>query len=178
MEGEFELKKMKVALGSFVVGGLLLAGCVTDDEATEPVDASVQEVQPIQDNEPQAEGMERAPMVNEFNEETDDRDEAFFSEFSSIKDFVISSVDDLEEGSDYRNSFAHAEHFLAEATITYIGYFHEEIDELGMTEDFEELKKDAAELVGKFGTSGEYLEGYDAAYTKFENKMKEVASKL
>lgn len=178
MEGEMELKKMSIAFGTLAVAGVVLASCGTDDETTEPVDPPVQEIEPTQDDASQAKEMERPPKVNEFNEETDDLDEAFHSEYASIKDFVISSVTGLEEGSDYRNRFAHAEQFIAEATITYTGYFHEEIEELGMTEDFEELKTAAAELVGKFGPSGEHLEGYDTKYTEFENKMKDVAAKL
>ncbi|ARF13602.1 hypothetical protein SporoS204_05155 [Sporosarcina ureae] len=178
MEGEFELKKMNSTLGSFVILGLLLASCGTDDEKTKQVDSPVQNVEPAQDNESKVEVMERAPMVNEFNEETDDLEEAFFSEYSSIKNFVEDSVNSMKEGSDYREKFAHAEQFLAESTITYIGYFHEEIEELGMTEDFEELKTAAAEVVGKFGANGEHLEGYETKYIEFENKMKDIYSKM
>ncbi|PIC94577.1 hypothetical protein CSV69_16020 [Sporosarcina sp. P26b] len=172
------MKKMNSALGSFVILGLLLASCGTDDEETKQVDAPVQQVEPAQDNESKGEVMERPPMVNEFNEETDDLEEAFFSEYSSVKSFVESSVNHMKEGSDYREKFAHAEQFLAESTITYIGYFHEEIEELGMTEDFEELKTAAAELIEKFGTGGEHLEGYETKYMEFENKMKDVYSKM
>lgn len=169
---------MNSALGSFVILGLLLASCGTDEEKTKQVDLPMQQVEPAQDNESKVEVMERAPMVNEFNEEIDDPEEAFLSEFSSVKSFVESSVNDMKEGSDYRERFAHAEQFLAESTITYIGYFHEEIEELGMTEDFEELKTAAAELIEKFGTSGEHLEGYETKYMEFENKMKDVYSKM
>lgn len=169
---------MNSALGSFVILGLLLASCGTDDEETKQVDSPVQQVEPAQDNESKGEVMERPPMVNEFNEETDDLEEAFFSEYSSVKSFVESSVNHMKEGSDYREKFAHAEQFLAESTITYIGYFHEEIEELGMTEDFEELKTAAAELIEKFGTSGEHLEGYETKYMEFENKMKDISSKM
>ncbi|ARK20945.1 hypothetical protein [Sporosarcina ureae] len=172
------MKKMNSALGSFVILGLLLASCAADDEETKQVDAPVQQVEPAQDNESKGEVMERPPMVNEFNEETDDLEEAFFSEYSSVKSFVESSVNHMKEGSDYREKFAHAEQFLAESTITYIGYFHEEIEELGMTEDFEELKTAAAELIEKFGTSGEHLEGYETKYMEFENKMKDISSKM
>ncbi|WP_143565400.1 hypothetical protein [Sporosarcina sp. P34] len=172
------MKKMNSALGSFVILGLLLSGCGTDDEKTKQVDSPVQNVEPAQDNESKVEVMERAPMVNEFNEETDDLEEAFFSEYSSIKNFVEDSVNSMKEGSDYREKFAHAEQFLAESTITYIGYFHEEIEELGMTEDFEELKTAAAEVVGKFGANGEHLEGYETKYIEFENKMKDIYSKM
>ena len=169
---------MNSALGSFVILGLLLASCGTDEEKTKQVDLPMQQVEPAQDNESKVEVMERAPMVNEFNEEIDDPEEAFLSEFSSVKSFVESSVNDMKEGSDYRERFAHAEQFLAESTITYIGYFHEEIEELGMTEDFKELKTAAAELIEKFGTSGEHLEGYETKYMEFENKMKDVYSKM
>ncbi|PID24105.1 hypothetical protein CSV60_11890 [Sporosarcina sp. P7] len=178
MEGEFELKKMNSALGSFVILGLLLASCGTDDEETKQVDSPVQKVEPAQDNESKVEVMERPPMVNEFNEETDDIEEAFFSEYSSVKNFVEDSVNSMKEGSDYREKFAHAEQFLANSTITYIGYFHKEIEELGMTEDFEELKTAAAEVVEMFETSGEHLEGYETKYIEFENKMKDVYSKM
>ena len=169
---------MNSVLGTFVIFGLLLAGCGTDDEKTQQVDPPVQNIEPTQADESQAEVMERPPMVNEFNEETDDLDEAFFSEYPSVKNFVESSVNSMKDGSDYREKFAHAEQFLAEATITYVGYFHEEIEELGMTEDFEELKTAAAELIEKFGASGEHLEGYETKYIKFENKMKDVNSKI
>lgn len=169
---------MNGALGSFVILGLLLASCGTDDEETKQDDLPMQQVEPAQDNESKVEVMERPPMVNESNEETEDLEEAFFSEFSSVKSFVESSVNDMKEGSDYRERFAHAEQFLAESTITYIGYFHEQIEELGMTEDFEELKTAAAELIEKFGTSGEHLEGYETKYMEFENKMKDIYSKM
>ncbi len=169
---------MNNALGSFVILGLLLASCGTDDEETKQVHTPVQKVEPARDNESKVEVMERPPMINEFNEETDDLEDAFFSEYSSIKSFVESTVNDMKEGSDYREKFAHAEQFLAESTITYIGYFHEEIEELGMTEDFEELKTAAAELIEKFGTSGEHLEGYETKYMEFENKMNDVYSKI
>ncbi|WP_303967792.1 hypothetical protein [Sporosarcina ureae] len=172
------MKKMNNALGSFVILGLLLASCGTDDEETKQVHTPVQKVEPARDNESKVEVMERPPMINEFNEETDDLEDAFFSEYSSIKSFVESTVNDMKEGSDYREKFAHAEQFLAESTITYIGYFHEEIEELGMTEDFEELKTAAAELIEKFGTSGEHLEGYETKYMEFENKMNDVYSKI
>lgn len=185
------MNKRRYVLSSVIGVGLLLAGCGTGEEETKQVEAPTQEVEEVTEqaevqaptpadiaNEGFTEEMERAPMVNEFNEEVKDPEEAFYSEYSSMKAFVEESVEDLKEGSEYRERHAHAEQFIANATITYIGYFHEEIEELGMTEDFEELKTDAAELIEKVGTGGEELEGYEQKYEEFENKLNDVLSKM
>ena len=105
------------------------------------------------------------------------------SEYEDLNAFMEQSIEDWKDGSEYKTKQdeGDAEDNLAISAIHYINYFEEEIDKLGLTEDFKELQIIAYKVDYNFtfNINKEGFEMQQETFVKeFTIKLNEIYSKM
>lgn len=100
------------------------------------------------------------------------------TEFKTVEEFVKHTAESWAEDSEYRSfqSDEDAETQLAFSVLSYVNYFENEIEEMGMTKVFEEWQRIAYDMWNNHGTKAQQ-NNKDLAL-QFEKKMNEILTKL
>lgn len=150
------MKKVNIAFGSLLIGGILLSGCATDESEVKTQATVENEVVEVDEDHVD---------LKSWNIEV--------SEYSSLEKFMTDLSKNWKEDSEYRKSYPLAESILSESTISYINYFEDEIAEKGLNKDFDELQLLAYEVV-----QNQEENDYEEHVKRFEEKIKEILTKM
>lgn len=100
------------------------------------------------------------------------------TEFSSLESYVEDLASSLQPGSEYLSSQTKetAVFQLAYAGLRYVNYFAEEIEQVGMTEEFKSFQRLAYDLLEThaYGTEDEFKQ----LANEFEEKINQLAEKF
>ncbi|MRG86766.1 hypothetical protein [Salinibacillus xinjiangensis] len=94
----------------------------------------------------------------------------------TLESFVTTTAENLQPDSEYlsNQSKETAIFTLAHSTIRYINNFHEDVQRLGMTEDFDEWRQISEDIVRSGGKGEEFQE----LMKKFEAKVKDISASM
>lgn len=165
------MKKNNLVIGMILLGGvLLLTGCGTDENDAK---ASTHEIGEGIEND-QSIYVENAEVVENSEDEVDLTSwKVEHTEYTSLERFMTDTSKNWKEGSEYQEVNYSAESTIANATIAYVNYFKHEIEDMGLTEDFNEFQMIAYELV-QSNEEGDYEE----LVKSYEEKMNNILSKM
>lgn len=159
------MKKFNLIIGSFLAGGMLLAGCAMEED-------DPREVQTMEEDQSQID--EIAEIVEEETELDFLKGKTItHTEYLSLEGYISSLVKNWKEGSEYRKVNYSAEYTLGSSAVAYINYFEDAITALGLNEDFDEFQLLAHNLAESYETPDQ-----EEHAKKFEDKLNDIVSKM
>ncbi|MFT4413215.1 hypothetical protein ACLM5H_05065 [Fredinandcohnia humi] len=154
-----------------IVASVIVAGCSlvteSDENSSEKITTEEHKQEVKQEESIQEESEE--PNLKSYQVDK--------SEYTSLEMFVKDISKNWADDSEYRSyqDDSTAEFTLANSVLHYVNYFEKEIEEVNMTEEFNEWQQIAYEMVQSSGTQEEEFERLSK---EFEEKMNEINSKF
>lgn len=165
-----------------LIAVLLLSGCNEQEKDTSKESDNLEQTHAVKDKQNDANKV--TPLTVDGIEIPDlSTYQLHASEYEDLNAFMEQSIEDWKDGSEYKTKQdeGDAEDNLAISAIHYINYFEEEIDKLGLTEDFKELQIIAYKVDYNF-TFNINKEGYEnqqeTFVKEFTTKLNEIYSKM
>ncbi|MHC8516179.1 hypothetical protein [Sporosarcina sp. ITBMC105] len=148
--------------GPLVIGGVLLSGCGIDKEPKAIAQAQ------------EAENVSQDEALKEVTKVEVAETKQVISEYLSLEDFIQDTWNNWQPESEYRNHTQNAAtDTLTNATNIYVGYFHNEITEAGMIEEFERLSVAASKF-----TNGVEDEKNPELMGEYTEALRDIVEKL
>jgi hypothetical protein len=159
-------KLFKIGLVGLMVGGILSA-CGTGTKGYELVQNNEIQSQSVSAEEEEIEG----PDFSSYQVEA--------TEYTDLKVYIEELKNYWQDGSEYKTQYGEmAEWTLANGAVHYINYFEDDIEKMGLTNDFKELQIVAYELKSLDDDGKEGSDSYKELNVKFTTKLNEIYTKM